>query len=322
MVNIKPPKAIYGNQKMNRKSIVLLLACFVFPATCVSQTYYKSNGIYSYSANQFGYPMISNLYVGGTLVMPFDNAGAGFQMTSRSSSGNAYNPTQAGDCAQNPSQIVAINPNWTGSGLGISPSNGLLFSVVPRNYNEPTTCLGAGSILPYSFEFGATMGDGIVLPKEVMVIDMYYQRWTGAQSIEKGISEAPTIFPSLSIFPLAFWSATGTNYQPFYVNGSNDMRTWPTGINQYRTGKMIMACTTALTNCLAFYSNKSTNLVMSRRQGASNQLSLLTLTADTGGSITDFNQHHVRTLMLVGKPSTVLAGINQSLAAISQWGNL
>jgi hypothetical protein len=53
-----------------------------------------NNGIISFTADTNGYPMITTLSILGTQVMPFDNAGAGFQMAARSSAGNAYNPTQ------------------------------------------------------------------------------------------------------------------------------------------------------------------------------------------------------------------------------------
>ena len=266
--------------------------------------------------------MISNLYILGTRVMPFDNAGAGFQMTGRSAQGNAYNPTQAGDCAQYASQTIFVDASWSGSNLGIPSSNGLLFSVAPRNYNEPVTCLGQGPILPFNFEFGATLGDGITLPKEIMVVDMYYTRWSGSEIIQKDISEAPTIFPFLHIFPLAYWSSDGSSIQPFLVNGSNDMRSWSNNVNHYRVGKIVMACTTTLSNCISLYSNKPTNLIMSKRPGASHQLSLLTLTVDTSGVIDDYNEHHIRTLLAVGTPSTITAAISQAQSVISDWGNL
>jgi hypothetical protein len=306
----------------------VLAGCMLLAVSTMSeaQVYRKSNGIISYDANAYGIPMISNLSILGTRVMPYDNAGAGFQMTGRSAAGNAYNPTQAGDCTQKPSQVISIVDNWAGSGTNINPSNSLLFSVAPRNYNEPVTCQGTGAVLPFSFEFGATLGDGATLPKEGMLLDMYYTRWSGAEVLDKAQSEAPSIFPHLETLPHAYWSADGVTIQPFRVQvGSsytNDMRYWPTGTNFYATGKLVMACTATRSNCLALYSDKTTTLLMSRRRGAAYNLSLLTLTVDTSGVIDDYQTHHARKLLAVGTPDTVTAVIRHAKQTITNWGDL
>jgi len=317
----------YG--EMDMKKHFLVACAFVLtliPALVSAQTYTKNNGIISYDANMYDIPMVSRLRILGTQVMPYDNAGAGLQMTGRSAAGNAYNPTQAGDCTQSPPIVIGIFNNWTGAGIGVPASNSLLFSVAPRNYNEPEwTCSGPGPVLPYEFQFGATLGDGVVIPRQVMVLDMTYTRWDGSEPLDKAQSEAPALFPHLNIFPFAYWSVNGTSFQSLNVNVNgaltNDMRRWPTGINYSRTGHIAMACTATNSNCIALYSHRPTYLVMSRRNGAQGTLSYMTLVADTSGTISDFNPYHVRRLMLAGTPSTVLAAIQISNSAIDYWGS-
>lgn len=311
---------------MNRYLVASALLAALATAPASAQTYTKNNGIISYDANMYGIPMISRLRILGTQVMPYDNAGAGFQMTGRSAAGNAYNPTQAGDCTQTPSTVIGIVNNWAGAGVGVPASNSLLLSVAPRNYNEPTwTCAGPGPVLPYEFQFGASLGDGVTIPREAMVLDMTYTRWTGSEPLDKAQSEAPALFPHLSIFPFAYWSADGTSFQRLDVNvngvATNDMRRWPSGTNHYKTGRITMACTSTNSNCIALYSHRPTIMVMSRRIGAQGSLSYMALLADASGTVSDFNPYHVRRLMAVGTPSTVLAAIQQSSSAINYWGS-
>jgi hypothetical protein len=158
-------------------------------------TYAKSNGIISFNANTYNVPMISDLSILGTVVMPYDNVGAGFQMTGRSVANNNYNPTQAGDCAQTPSPLISAVDNWPGNNIGLPATNGLLLTVAPRNYNEPSTCLGVGPVLPYQFDFGITLGDALHLPKEGALVEMSMTRQAGGEVIEKAISDFPSIFP-------------------------------------------------------------------------------------------------------------------------------
>lgn len=309
-----------------RPSVVCALMAVLMSTAASAQTYTKNNGVISFDANMYGVPMISRLRILGTEVMPYDNAGAGFQMTGRSSAGNLYNPTQAGDCAQNPSTIIGVVNNWTGADVGVPASHSLLFSVAPRNYNEPVwTCAGPGPVLPYEFEFGVSLGDGVTIPREAMVLDMTYTRWAGSEPLDKAQSEAPALFPHLNVFPLAYWSADGTSFQRLDVNVNgvltNDMRRWPTGTNHYRTGRITMACTTTISNCIALYSHRSTFMVMSKRTGAKGSLSYMALLADTSGAVSDVSPYHVRRLLAVGTPSTVLAAIQISSSAINHWGS-
>lgn len=309
------------------KSNLLALALLAITPIAEAQTYTKTNGIISFDANMYNYPMISRLRIMQTEVMPYDNPGAGFQMTGRSSAGNIYNPTQAGDCTGNPSDVIAISNNWNEPSLPITNTNSMLFSVVPRNYNEPVwDCAGPGHILPYEFNFGISLGDGVTIPREIAVLDMKYTRWDGSEPIDKAQSEAPALFPHLKIYPFAYWSEDGYTFQRYdvAVNGkmTNDIRQWPTGNNHYRTGKTVMACTLHETNCIALHSNRPTIIAMAKRSGARGMLSYMTLTADVSGSITDFDTHHVRRIMATGTPSTIISSILQSEAHISQWGNM
>ena len=295
-------------------------------AETIAQTYSKNNGIISFNANVHGVPMISDLSVLGTVLVPYDTVGAGFQMTGRSALGNAYNPTQAGDCTQTPSRLDAAIDNWGGNNIGLPATNGLQLQVTPRNYNEPSTCLGVGNLLPYNFAFGATLGDGTILPREAMLLEMSITRLAGSEVLEKAQSELPSIFQFAQVLPRVYWSADGATFQQFTVNingtYTNDIRAWPYGVNYGMTGKSVMVCTNELTMCVALYSNKTTGMLASHRAGAAFELSLLTLTADTSGQVSDFQSHIGRKLLAVGTPATVQAVISAAQSTISDWGDL
>lgn len=310
----------------NLKCVISVIS-FLFAANAGAQVTTKNNGVIAFDSNANGVPMISEIRILGTAVMKYDNVGAGFQMTARSSAGNAYNPTQAGDCRQHPSQVLSFSSNWSPSGLQLNAQNGVMFNVAPRDYAESTSCASVGGVvLPFQFEFGATLGDAVSLPKELMVLDLYYTRQQGAEIVQKGQSEAPVIFPMLNVMPYAYSSVDGSTIVPFnvVVNGAptNDVRKWPIGPNQYTQGKLIMMCTLSQTNCIGLYSNKETINIFSRRAGAKYPLSMLALTIDSGGEIADFDRHHARKLLVVGTPSTIATVISQASSAISDWGDL
>lgn len=215
-----------------------ILSSAEYASRIAAQVITKDNGVISFTANERGVPMISTLSVLGTQVMPYDNAGAGFQMTGRSSLDDAYNPTQAGDCLQNSSPVVAFNSNWGGNGIGLPAANGVYFTVQPRNYNEPSTgCAGIGPVLPYQFEFGATLGDGAALAREGMLLEMTITRFSGSQEVVKPNSEFPVIYLKTQVLPLAYWSVDGATWQPLAFNGTNDTRQWAQGPNVGQVGK-------------------------------------------------------------------------------------
>jgi len=287
------------------------------PSTTIS----KNNGVILVNSNVFNVPMISAISVLGTPLLQYDNPGAGLQMTARSSAGNAYNPTQAGDCAGNPSTLLSSDSNWTGSGTGLPAANGVLLSVAPRNYNEPSSCLGAGAVLPFQFDFGMTQGDGVVLPKEGMYLDMTYTRLPGADAIDKGQSEMPAAFPLADVLPLAYVSPDGINFAPFAPTGTNDIRSWQLGVNYGAQGEVVAVCTPQLTMCMAIFSSKSEQILVSHRQGASHNLAYMTLLAGSG-SITDFAPHHGKKLLAVGTLSTITAVIATARSHVTDWGEL
>lgn len=280
-----------------------------------------NNGIISISANTNGYPTVTNVSVLGTTIVPFDNPGANFQMAARSAAGNAYNPTLAGDCAGNASQLISANAAWSGPGLGLPISSGFQLNVKPRNYNEPTTCLGTGALLPYTFDFGLTAGDGISIPKQVVVIDMGIKRLSGSEPIELHQTETPSVFPLSAVLPLAYWSPDGKSFYSYSINGTSNIQAWPYTQNYSVQGQAVMLCTAQLTMCIALYSNTPTTMIISHRHGATTDLGLLTLVAGSSGSISDYSRHSTRKLLVVGTPSTVSTAISQAKAHISDWGD-
>lgn len=292
---------------------MILATIFVATTTVATASTYKNNGVLGVYLNYYGYPMITSLSILNTAVVPHDNAGADFQMTARSANGNAYNPTLGGDCLQEPSRLDAINENWTGAGLGVSAYNGVLLSVTPRNYNQPgPTCPGPGALLPISFKFGVTIGDGVKFPREMMVMDMSIMRNFGSETLLKNISELPVAYILANVFPYAFYGDSQNNLHPWSVNvgGSltNHVPSWPYGQNFYQNGKVVMLCSdpNALQNqtagsCMAFYSNFATTMLVSHRAGASYNLAMMSMTGtNDSGQISDFNWHTLRRFTLVG----------------------
>jgi len=119
------------------------------------------------------YPSITNVYVDNQLVMPNSENGALFQMTSRSSQGNSYNPTQAGDCKGIPSVLQAYELTWKPwPDQGWLP--GILLGVVPRlftgSYDYPIC--DEGPLSPYYFNFGLSLGGGDPVPEQVLLLAM------------------------------------------------------------------------------------------------------------------------------------------------------
>lgn len=283
---------------------------------------WQNNGIISMNINEYGFPMISNLSVLGNGVMLFDNAGAGLQMDARSSLGNAYNPTQAGDCAQNPSKLLALDTSWGGNGAGIPASYGIQWTVQPRNYNEPSTCLGAGALLPYEFDFAATLGDGVHLPKEGMIIDMFVTRLSGSQTLSRPNSEL-AFFPLTYYFSLAYWSPDGVNFFPFNAyNGTNNTANWPWNVNYGVSAKAIMLCGTFNNTCLALYSNEVTEMRFKHASGARWNMTAMACSWIGNGFITDFSRHTGVRILAVGNPQTIISVIASAKAHISNWGDL
>ncbi len=164
------------------------------------------------------------------------------------------------------------------------------------------------------------------MPKEGMLLDLSYTRNQGGEILDKSQSEAPTIFPLADVFPFAFSSTDGVTITPFNVNVggnlTNDIRQWPLTTNHYGTGKVVMACTSSQSNCIALYSRKTTTLIFSHRTGVNYNLSMLTLTIDSQGVISDYLTHRARKIMAVGTPNTIKWVISQANSNIQDWGDL
>lgn len=314
---------------MNKYKTLVLLAFVLFlPSTGLAQTtYFKSNSVYDIWMNQHNVPVITRLDVTGNVVVPWDNPGAQFQMTARSTAGNAWNPTQAGDCRRNKSTLTGVTRNWN-AGIGISSSNGIQLRVDPLLYDEdglpPNSCTASatGTIAPVDFKFGFTLGDAISLPEQVMVLDMEVRRESGAQNIHPIQSEFPAIFPSNYSLKYAYYSTDGVNFSSWLYNGTNNIQSWgkpdpaPT-----RRAKAIMLHTHPDANAtpdsgmgIVIYTNDTVEMVMSRRTGARFNLGYMAATGSGNASetITDTNWHKWRRIVVVGNLNTIKNSIRQA----------
>jgi hypothetical protein len=334
---------------MNRRvfSLLLVIVFVGIFASSPSQSAYgatvytKDNGVIRIKLNESNYPMITSMFINGGLVIPNNNAGADFQMTGRSSRGDAYNPTQGGDCRGNPSRLSGVIPDW-GDGPGdISPSNGILLGIDPRNYNATSSGCNTGSILPYNFNFGVTLGDDIYLPKQVMVLDLTIVRESGSEEIIKAASEMPVAFPYTSIMRYAYWSPDGLNFQRLQncntpIGCTHDTLQWPSAnsasVNVNIDGKAVALSSAA--NAIedegagvgmAFYSHVTTGLIVSHRKGAGRvDLTLISTVGERHGStnrISDFGLRTLRRIMVVGNLGTMKAAIGIAQNRITDWGN-
>lgn len=304
------------------KKLAIFLSLVFIHASGICQTYTKDNGVIHVELNGYGYPMITNFKILGATAVPHDNAGADFQMTARSAQGNAYNPTQGGDCRGNPSLLNGTLENWNGASIGVPAQNGILLGVQPRNYNDPSSgdqgCAGNGALLPYQFNFGVTIGDGVSLPKEAMVIDMSIQKLTGGQDIIQYASELPAIFANASFMRYAYYADTNGGILPYSVsvNGAytNDITQWPALVNYSGVGKAVILCSipNATNNsgqgvCMAIYSNFDAAFYLSHRFGSTNELSYFSMVgkSDPSATIADNSWHSLRRFILVGNISTI-----------------
>eukprot|EP01088_Endostelium_zonatum_P002706 TRINITY_DN1341_c0_g1_i3.p1 TRINITY_DN1341_c0_g1~~TRINITY_DN1341_c0_g1_i3.p1 ORF type:complete len:328 (+),score=70.89 TRINITY_DN1341_c0_g1_i3:26-1009(+) len=297
----------------------------------------KGNGIFQVEYNgicpldNIQYPVVTRLWVDGELVIPNLGDGATLQMTSRSSMGNAYNPTQGGDCKGNPSILSGYIPNWS-MGLGISPANGLLLGVTPRNWNQQENgeaCMGAGAPLPIAFNWGMTMGDGVNFPLQGMILDMGIQRQPGAQVLIKRISELPSAFPFSSILHYAYYSIDGTNYGQITDGQTCDVLAWPNGPVYGLNARIVYLSTSGNPETgwgMAFIGNpaKLVYVGATNRPTPEGNVAAMTMTgaADVNEVITDYASHLKRTVVAVGNLDTIRAVTATAWAKIPNWGDI
>lgn len=307
---------------LKRFIVALLWACL----SCLAhaQTFVKDNGVIRVVLNDYG-PIITQLSVNGGVAIPHDNLGADLQFATRSALGDAYNPTQGGDCTGTRSVLTGYVPNWNDPVPTVPAANGVLLGINPRNYNEPPAgCQGVGAIAPYDMNFGILLGDGVAMPRQVMVMEMSVKKDdASASDLVKSLTELPVGFIDSSKYPYVYFSAdtdgaaNGLGWQRLEVNGSNDIRTWPLLTNYERVGRVIALCDHAgadldptLGVCIGLYGRETTRVYASRRQTSLYGLALISVLGDNAASptITDTNWHTSRRLLLVGNLGTLAGG--------------
>ncbi|MGH8082030.1 MAG: hypothetical protein ACREP7_15760 [Lysobacter sp.] len=321
------------------KRLSLLIAALL-PVAASAAPYEKDNGIIRIRLNEnvapsyTNSPMITGLWILGRNAVPHDNAGADFQMSTRSSLGNLYNPTQGGDCAGYPSLLSGVIPNWNGAQIGTLVGNGILLGIDPKLYNEPTTpgtCLGAASIAPYDMNFGVTLGDGVAMPREAMVLDLSIRKdAASAPDLVKALSELPVAFVDVNFLRYAYYSddatpLNGSQFHRFEVSTAtgttHDIKRWPWTENFQRDGHAIALCdrpdmieNPTQGTCMAFYAHERTRVYASHRQGALNELALMSVLGDNPAAPTIGNTqwHTARRLVAVGHLGGVSAVITHA----------
>lgn len=306
-------------------------------------------------------PMITRMWVGDTVVVPKENAGAGFQLASRGEGGNKYNPTQGGDCkGRTPILGTAYLQNFQPV-ASIAATHGTLFGLTPLLYQGDQTglpgtdplCTGpvveSISPAPYYFHFGAVLGDGSVVPREAMLLYMAINKThSAAPHLSKYLTEAPAIFlaPEFAYAYAAVGKPELMQFLPL-IDGltmSNDVRRWSKESNQeMRATNLIMQCNQPLdsaTLCIALYSDFGVKGVVSRRSGSAGQPDLIYMgltgapacnpvadalcnaVKDNTNWITDTRIHTLSRILAVGRPETVRAAITQTLNAVPITANV
>jgi hypothetical protein len=332
-----------------KKRIILLvlgvlLAGSIFNTSTPAQgatVYTKDNGVIKIKLNEDNWPMITHLYINNAEIVPNYGVGADMQITTRSFNGNRYNPTQGGNCRGVPSNLSGVIPNWNGSGLGVSSTYGILLGVDPRSYDvtdpycDPNQApnYDVGPILPYNFNFGVTLGDGVNIPKQAMVLDVAVQRESGSQEILKIASELPVAYVKSATMRYAYYSPDNISYYPVLYNGTNDTLSWPSYVNVNVTGKVVMLSSQSnavgdpLSGVgMAFYSNFTMNGGLSHRAEPTMHLTAMWLVGSNDGThiipTTDFNWYSLRRVVAVGNLGTIRTAIDQvRVKAGSNWGN-
>lgn len=305
--------------------------------TSYAEEYTKSNGVIELVIGHDNYPMITELSINAKKVMAHDNGGADFQMASRSQLGNAYNPTQGGDCTGKPSKLASFKKNWSG-GLGINENNGTLLGIIPRNYSEPNygDCIRneANITVPYYFEFAITLGDDVNFTKNGAIIDMMIKSFKDSQILYPRLSELPVAFPLSNVLPYAYYSDDGKIFYPLKIINinkemSHDVRSWEEIKNVEFHGKAILLSNVEnahidveLGLSFALYSHNTTILAISHRYTYHDLTLVSTIgSKDMKEQILPDSVYKVRRIMAVGSIKDVVKVIEESEQKIQLWGN-
>jgi len=266
--------------------------------------------------------------VDGQLIMPPCCDGALFQMTSRSSEGNNYNPTQAGDCEGNPSVLDAYSLSWVPAN-GFLP--GILLGVTPRLFTGSyyPTCT-TGPLSPYYFNFGVSMGGGSPIPLEVIILCMTIQKTSPYSPNLLGVgSEMPSIYYDGNTRPYAYFLLQNDyNWVEATYAGDNYVLNWPNMGTNSTTGYGVMVCSqdNATFNpssvCAAMYYGYPTSVTVSFRPVPDYNLVLNTMVGSNNPNwvMNTTDIYSMYTLNVHGNVDTINAAIQQTLPYIG-WGN-
>lgn len=306
------------------------------------------NGVHS--------PMITELRIGeSVIVVPRENVGAGLQFSSRSDGGNKYNPTLGGDCFGRAPQVGAqFIQNWQPLDF-VPAANGVLVGVQPLLYQGDQTataqvdpgCTGAVldrvAAAPYHFHWGAILGDGTRVPREVMLLAMGIQKLgADAPHLGKALTEAPAMFLQ-SAFAYAY-TAAGTPDTFQYValrdslTGSHDVRRWRLNfLREVPSTSLVMLCTEPIAAhplCVALYSGFGVKALIGLRSGSVGYPDLVYMgltgapacvpgvdaacpfVKDALQWIVDEQPHTLSRILAVGSPDTIRAAIAQTLQSV------
>ena len=324
-------------------------------AQVVAPTYYKDNGVMRLEINgpppfcpgceEWGcppcfqpsgpFPFVSSMWITGQHVMPHDNAGADLSMTTRGPTGNAWNPTQGGDCLSNPSWLTGYVENLVIDGL--PSANGTRLDVDPRMYNDysyggPESCRGHGFRAPTKFKFSVAVGDGLRYAREHAVLEMSIKKEPGTPDLVKAASELPAAYPYASVMRYAYYSVDGITFYPLTPPGyGNDVMGWPLLVNYHPPGgtaRCVYASTqwNAIQNPhlgigMGFCAKRPVSGGFSHRLSTTH-LTLIWLVGAPNSNelITDENWHTVRRMMGVGNLNTFRAVYQEALGKYPDWG--
>lgn len=320
--------------------VILSVTLIISFMTHAVQT--KANGIYSIKFGEEGFPIITSIDILGRTVVPHNSVGADFQMTARSSRGNSYNPTQGGDCNDAKSRLDSIDMNYN-TRVGLGSQYGFKWQVTPRNYNEPGQsasnpigdCLPTQPLMPIQFLTEVTLGDGIKIPREMMVVDMSIRRLNGAEALRPNISELPAMFPHAWRLPYAYHSIDGVNFEKLTktVNGipTHDLTKWEVYENVPIAAKVVMFSNQpdAIANPnagigIAIYTKDITRFATGHRNGRRYDLGYMAATGSNSSAdlIDDYNWHTFRRIVAVGHFNSIKAIIqkaNQEFGGPWRW---